>query len=43
MIWLLILQPGGFADALLKAVGLGGLVHEWLADGSIVLYVAVRA
>src|SRR5690242_10055812 len=27
VIWLLILQPGGFADALLKAVGLGGLVH----------------
>jgi raffinose/stachyose/melibiose transport system permease protein len=39
VIWLLILQPGGFADALLKAVGLGGLVHEWLADESIVLYV----
>jgi len=39
VIWLLILQPGGFADALLKAVGLGGLVHQWLADGSIVLYV----
>jgi raffinose/stachyose/melibiose transport system permease protein len=39
VIWLLILQPGGFMDALLKAVGLGGLVHQWLADGSIVLYV----
>jgi raffinose/stachyose/melibiose transport system permease protein len=39
VIWLLILQPGGFADAVLEAVGLGGLVHQWLADGSIVLYV----
>jgi len=39
VIWLLLLQPGGFADALLKAVGLGGLVHQWLADGGIVLYV----
>ena len=39
VIWLLMLQPGGFVDALLKSVGLGGLVHQWLADGSIVLYV----
>jgi raffinose/stachyose/melibiose transport system permease protein len=39
VIWLLILQPGGFADELLKAVGLGGAVHQWLADESIVLYV----
>ncbi len=39
VIWLLMLQPGGFVDELLKAVGLGGLVHQWLADGSIVLYV----
>jgi raffinose/stachyose/melibiose transport system permease protein len=39
VIWLLMLQPGGFVDELLKAIGLGGLVHQWLADGSIVLYV----
>ena len=39
VIWLLMLQPGGFVDELLKAVGLGGLVHTWLADSSIVLYV----
>jgi raffinose/stachyose/melibiose transport system permease protein len=38
VIWLLILQPGGFADSLLKAVGLGHLVHDWLADGGIVLW-----
>ena len=38
VIWLLMLQPGGFADQVLKAVGLGGLVHLWLADPHIVLY-----
>lgn len=38
VIWLLILQPGGFADQVLKAVGLGGLVQQWLADPGIVLY-----
>jgi raffinose/stachyose/melibiose transport system permease protein len=38
VIWLLMLQPGGFVDQLLRAVGLGGLVHLWLADTTIVLY-----
>ena len=38
VIWALMLQPGGFVDQSLKAVGLGGLVHLWLADPSIVLY-----
>ncbi len=38
VIWLLMLQPGGFIDELLRAVGLGGLVHEWLASTSLVLY-----
>ncbi len=38
VIWLLILQPGGFADQLLKSAGLGGLVQQWLADPGIVLY-----
>ena len=38
VLWLLILQPGGFADEVMKAVGLGGLVHTWLADPTIVLY-----
>jgi len=38
VVWLLILQPGGFADEILKSVGLGGLVHDWLADRGIVLY-----
>ena len=38
VIWLLMLQPDGFVDQVLEAVGLGGLVQQWLADGSVVLY-----
>ena len=38
VIWLLMLQPGGFVDKFLTAIGLGHLVHLWLADLSIVLY-----
>src|SRR5690349_18835195 len=38
LLWLLILQPGGFVDQVMRAAGLGGLVHPWLADPSIVLY-----
>jgi raffinose/stachyose/melibiose transport system permease protein len=38
VMWLLLLQPGGFVDAVLKAVGLGGLVHLWLASKSLVIY-----
>ena len=38
VMWLLLLQPGGFVDALLKAAGLGGLIHQWLASTSLVLY-----
>jgi raffinose/stachyose/melibiose transport system permease protein len=38
VLWLLMLQPGGFVDQLMKALGLGGLVHQWLADPAIVLY-----
>ena len=38
VLWLLILQPGGFVDQVMRAAGLGGLVHPWLADPSIVLY-----
>lgn len=38
VMWLLLLEPGGFADALLKGVGLGGLTHQWLASTSLVLY-----
>ncbi len=38
VLWLLMLQPGGFVDQLLKAAGLGSQVHLWLADPSLVLY-----
>ncbi|MEV0565261.1 sugar ABC transporter permease [Dactylosporangium sp. NPDC050588] len=38
VVWLLMLQPGGFVDQLLKSAGLGGLVQEWLANGDLVLY-----
>jgi raffinose/stachyose/melibiose transport system permease protein len=38
VLWLLLLQPGGFVDELMESVGLGGLVQEWLADPTIVLY-----
>ncbi|WP_432825193.1 carbohydrate ABC transporter permease [Dactylosporangium sp. CA-092794] len=38
VVWLLMLQPGGFVDQLFKAVGLGGLIQEWLANSSLVLY-----
>ncbi len=35
VIWLQLLQPNGFIDALLRPFG---LVHQWLADPSLVLY-----
>jgi raffinose/stachyose/melibiose transport system permease protein len=38
VVWLLMLQPDGLIDHLFRAVGLGGLVHQWLADTHIVLY-----
>ncbi|HEX3589966.1 MAG TPA: sugar ABC transporter permease [Pseudonocardiaceae bacterium] len=38
VIWLLMLQPGGFVDQLFRVVGLGGLIHLWLASTHIVLY-----
>ena len=38
VIWLLMLQPGGFVDQVLSAFGLGGAIHLWLANTGIVLY-----
>jgi len=38
VLWLLILQPGGFVDEVLRDVGLGHFVHLWLADSDLVLY-----
>jgi raffinose/stachyose/melibiose transport system permease protein len=37
VIWLLILQPGGFADQALSFLGLHGLIRLWLADTQVVL------
>jgi raffinose/stachyose/melibiose transport system permease protein len=38
VIWLLMLQPDGLVDKAFRLVGLGGLVHLWLADVHLVLY-----
>jgi raffinose/stachyose/melibiose transport system permease protein len=38
IMWKLILTDGGTADALLRAVGLGGLVQAWLADLDVVIW-----
>jgi raffinose/stachyose/melibiose transport system permease protein len=38
VMWLLLLEPGGPVDALMRSAGLGGLVHYWLASTSLVLY-----
>jgi raffinose/stachyose/melibiose transport system permease protein len=38
VIWLLMLQPDGFVDKVIKSVGLGSLTHLWLADRHLVLY-----
>jgi raffinose/stachyose/melibiose transport system permease protein len=38
IVFLQILQPEGLLDAFLKSIGLGSLVHLWLADLGIVFY-----
>ncbi|HEU0239000.1 MAG TPA: sugar ABC transporter permease [Micromonosporaceae bacterium] len=38
VIWLLFLQPGGFVDEVMRDLGVGSLIHPWLADQSLVLY-----
>jgi raffinose/stachyose/melibiose transport system permease protein len=38
IMWKLILTGGGTVDALLRSVGLGGLVQAWLADLDIVIW-----
>jgi raffinose/stachyose/melibiose transport system permease protein len=38
VIWLSLLQPDGVLDQVLRGLGLGGLVHDWLADQGLVLY-----
>ena len=37
VVWLMLLQPGGVADAVFDAVGLGGLTQLWLGDPDIAL------
>ncbi|GAA3431377.1 carbohydrate ABC transporter permease [Kutzneria kofuensis] len=37
VIWLLILQPGGFVDQALTFLGLHGAIRQWLADPKVVL------
>jgi raffinose/stachyose/melibiose transport system permease protein len=38
VMWSLLLQPSGFVDQVLTSLGLGGLVHQWLASIHLVLY-----
>jgi raffinose/stachyose/melibiose transport system permease protein len=43
-IWQVLLSPNiGLLNPALKAVGLGGLQHEWLADPSTALWVVIAA
>jgi raffinose/stachyose/melibiose transport system permease protein len=41
VMWLLLLQPGGFVDQIMKDVGLGSLVQLWLANLHLVLYTMI--
>ncbi|MDG4832556.1 sugar ABC transporter permease [Solwaraspora sp. WMMD1047] len=38
IMWKLILTDGGTVDALMRSVGLGGLVRPWLADLDLVIW-----
>ena len=38
VVWRLLLYPGGLVDQGLGSVGGGFLIHEWLADRSIVMF-----
>jgi raffinose/stachyose/melibiose transport system permease protein len=37
VIWLMLLQPDGVVDALLKSIGLGGVIQLWLGDPNVAL------
>jgi raffinose/stachyose/melibiose transport system permease protein len=41
VMWLLLLQPAGFVDQVMKMVGLGGLVQLWLANLHLVIYTMI--
>src|SRR3954470_18819072 len=38
VVWLLMLQPDGLVDQILRGLGLGGVIQDWLADSHLVLY-----
>jgi raffinose/stachyose/melibiose transport system permease protein len=38
IVFLQLLQPGGLVDTFLRGIGLGSLVHLWLADLGLVFY-----
>lgn len=38
IIWTLMLSPGSFVDQALRSVGLGSLIHGWLAEPNLVFY-----
>lgn len=38
VIWLSLLQPDGGVDTLLRSIGLGGAVQQWLADPNVVMF-----
>lgn len=38
VVWLLMLQPDGVVNRVMKNVGLGGLVHDWLGSQTLVFY-----
>jgi raffinose/stachyose/melibiose transport system permease protein len=41
VMWLLLLQPGGFVDQVLKQTGLSGLTQLWLANLHLVIYTMI--
>ena len=38
IVWRLLLMPAGLLDGSLDAVGLGGLIQQWLSDPDIIMY-----
>src|SRR5262245_22987856 len=38
VVFRLLLQPGAFVDSAMTAVGLGGVVQDWLGDPQLVMY-----
>jgi raffinose/stachyose/melibiose transport system permease protein len=38
VIWLMLLQPNGLVDAVVKGMGLGGIKQLWLGDPKVALY-----